>query len=337
MNDSTITSPSQPRSRRSRLLLGLAATAAVAVACTAGAVTPANAILPSPSWHELTLATPGGFAHALTADPAGGVWYADNSNAQIVHVSYATGTTRVYPLPAGTYVSDEVQGADGSLWFSDPFAKVMRSLDPVSGTITSFPLATTGSFANSLMASADGVWFVDSSTNHIGRIAPDGTLLDTDTPAMYLQGTLASTSDGRVWSSAMVSPILDGFDPATGTFTSIDTGLDSVVGLAPASDGGLWAAGGTEIAHIDPTGAITRLPIPLPPRERASVHSLAEGAHGELYFADQNRGLGTVDASGSVSWTATPFTGIIPDDVTVTQTGLLWFVDLSNGSIRWRL
>lgn len=297
----------------------------------------AEAVIPRPSWHEHDTATPGGFPGALAPDPAGGLWYVDNLNREIVHESYETGVSEHFSTGSLGTISNQVVGNDGRLWISAPLDNVVAALEPATGHIEVFPLAAADAQATSLDAAADGIWFSDPHPGggRIGRIGYDGSLFSVDVPSGWVGNGIAVDDTGLVWTSHPLSTAVLFFDPATRVFTTVDSGIVGIEGFTAATAGGVWAAGTTGIARVTTTGVAQT--IDLPSGTSAWIRTLDEGAGGVLYFADYNGGLGWADAAGAVTFIAPPIDGVHPDEVALTADGLLWYVDTTRGKIGWKL
>lgn len=84
--------------------------------------------------------------------------------------------------------TDIVLGPDGNLWFTEGTgtsarAKVFLGRITIRGTITEFPLPS-GVVLNTIAAAADGtLWFTEFAAGKIGRIRPDGTIVEFTLPA----------------------------------------------------------------------------------------------------------------------------------------------------------
>jgi len=74
-----------------------------------------------------------------------------------------------YLVPGATFLGGVTAGSDGNLWFTESAGKIGR-IRP-SGSITEFPVPTTGSGPGGIPAVPDSnLWFTEYDGNKIGRI-----------------------------------------------------------------------------------------------------------------------------------------------------------------------
>ena len=155
-------------------------------------------------------------------------------------------------------------GADGFIYAAnDPFYNsqippAIYKIDPTSGTILHTFALSALSNVQQLAPGADGaVWFTDSGTNNIGRIAQDGTL------SSYL----------------------------------VPTANSGVSGITAGSDNAMWFTETTanKIGRIGANNAFTEYTIPTANTQPSGIAAGAPGAciPGTLFFVEAN-GLGKV-------------------------------------------
>ncbi|MFB2586148.1 Vgb family protein [Herbiconiux liukaitaii] len=284
----------------------------------------------------MAVATPGGTPSGITNGPLGDIWYVDNVNRQVVHELYAAGVSKTYSVAPLGYISDVTRGADGNLWISAPLDNALGRLDPATGTIDVIPLSSRASSAGSLVSAPDGVWFTDAGPGNLVRVGYDGTLFEVASPSSWIGDGIAVDSRGAVWVSDPLSTDMFVFDPATGVFTTVATGITGIQAITPSARGGVWVAGAAELARVTSVGVSETTSIPVTTGGSAYIRTMEEGADGAVYFADFAEGLGWRNPSGAVSFLAPPMAGAKPEEVSVTSDGLLWYTDSARGTIGWR-
>jgi virginiamycin B lyase len=153
----------------------------------------------------------------------------------------------------------------------------------LDGTFT--PTGTPGH----ITPGPDGnVWFtLKDSQKEFGRIAPDGTITEYDTPNNVAVADIASgpsTAGGahdRIWMTQ--EGLVVKWDPAAGTGTAhaINT-LSAPRDIAADADGNMWAVGLDRVVKIAPDG--TKLGDFLV--GQVSGRGITRGSDGRMYLAD---------------------------------------------------
>jgi virginiamycin B lyase len=194
------------------------------------------------------------------------IWYAEQYANYIGHFSPATHHYQVYQLPdvaapdpsnPGKTVTlpaapnDIAIDAHGNIWFTEQNANAIGRLDPQTGAIRQFSLATSSS-AQSLnpygiaIDPHGRVWFTEASTSTIGMLDPT-----TGAQHVYpLPGLstglmeIASDPHGTIWVTSFNAGLLLSLNPQTGAITRY---------YAPAPGGN---AGGLYGLTITPNGEI---------------------------------------------------------------------------------
>ena len=138
---------------------------------------------------EFAIPTPSSDPQGITQGPDGNLWFTERGANQIARIpTTATPSSPhivEFPLPtANASPTGIAQGPDGHLWFTEAGANRIGRI-PVNATsgnpqIEEFPVAAgslLGSqFSNSITLGPDGnMWFVETGTNHIGRITTPPT------------------------------------------------------------------------------------------------------------------------------------------------------------------
>jgi virginiamycin B lyase len=227
---------------------------------------------------------PGGITTA-----SGSLWVAD-SGGDAIHRVETDGSSTTYPLPAGAFPIDIVQGADGALWFTEGRGDKIGRIT-TDGHIDEYPLPTTGAFAADIAAGPDGaVYFSESSAGKVGRITMAGEITEHAMPGdAALPGPIVSI-DGVLYVSDRNNNTIDRMTTA-GQFTdAFELPRENADPLAMVAgvDGALYIS-----EHM--TGSISRMTIDGTFTKRYKVpggwpDSIANGPDGALWVGQGNIG-----------------------------------------------
>jgi streptogramin lyase len=188
---------------------------------------------PAGGYAEFPVPTPNSYPFSIIVGPDGNLWFSENAGNKIGRITL-DGTITEFPLPPsarGLYTI--TVGPDHNLWFTESRAanKIGR-INPIGSdtqiqqSIRDFPIPTGDSLPVGIVAGPDGnLWFTEQIGNKIGRITPDGVVLNE---------------------------------------FSVPTPNSQPFGITQGPDGNLWFSenAGNKIGRITPTGAVTEFPIP---------------------------------------------------------------------------
>lgn len=333
-------SSSVPLSRRH--FLGAASAFAVAGSSAAAALRPAAAwaldVRPGgfATWHEFALPTAAGVPGAILCDALDRIWYTDDANRQLVSFpAAAPAAYDVFDLGAtGPSISTLVAGPDGALWFDDRSDVRIGRFDPVTRSLSYFPIGGAG-IAFSPVVGADGLlWFGDPDSGGIASLAPDGTVTRVRDPHRALIVKLVSAGDGRLWYAGDGLPVIMRYDPVAGSFDEFFLGGGAIYDLAVDAAGEVWAGAAGLISHIAAGDVVTEFPLLSPlPFWSGYPRSMVAGQYARLYFTDEQLGLGRIAPDGTVTFQRPPFADAAPAYLAVTSVGTLWYTDPSRGTI----
>ena len=235
----------------------------------------------------------GGAPAGITA-AHGALWFTDIGEDRIVRLAL-DGTTTHYPLTAGAFPIDIVEGSDGALWFTEGRGDKIGRLAP-DGTLTEYPLPTRGAFAGQIALGPDGaVWFTEQAVDKIGRVTPSGDVQEFPLPAGTLPGAIAAGPDGAIWFAERDTNAI-GRMTTGGELTDefpLASDFADPMGIVAGPDGALWIAqreAGT-IARMTPAGVVTReFRVP------GSPDGLTLGPDAALWFPQgQEAAIGRLD------------------------------------------
>jgi len=118
------------------------------------------------------------------------------------------------PLPN---IASITQGPDGNFWFTEGDGNNIGRVTP-GGRLTEFPIPTTNSGAQAMVAGRDGnLWFTEFAASKIGRITPDGEICEF--PLQIAAGAnpspngIAAGPDGNLWFVEFSANRVVRFDP----------------------------------------------------------------------------------------------------------------------------
>jgi streptogramin lyase len=195
------------------------------------------------------------------------VWYAEQYANYIGHYIPATRHFQLYQLPhisapdpsdpgktqsLPAAPNDLAFDARGNVWFTELNANAIGRLDPRSGAIKQFALATS---SRATMLEPYGiaidprgiVWFTEASTSTIGRLDPTTGALRFYTVPGLSTGLMEIAGDARgaIWVTSFNAGLLLNLNPQTGTITryyapASGDNAGGLYGLTITPDGEIW-------------------------------------------------------------------------------------------------
>lgn len=214
-------------------------------------------------------------------------------------------------------------------------------------TMGEFTIPTASSFPEGISSGPDGnVWFVENSTNKIGRISsiPIGTFAEFVIPtANSLPIGIASGPDGNLWFTESQGP---GGNNKIGRITTAGVitefgGLSAFSGphdITAGPDGALWftETNSGAIGRITTAGVVTEFPIPT---GSTLPWGIVSGPDGALWFTESNasaliKGIGRITTAGVVTEFTIPTPGSGSEGIAVGPDGALWFTEHASAGNR---
>lgn len=140
---------------------------------------------------EYALPSPVRSPNAIVVAPDGSVWFGEEAVPGAAHL-YPDGTLIEYAWPFKYQTSPGSQGTpayltdiwgialwNGRVWASDTTMNQLVGLDPETGAVTTIHLPTSGSFPYTMTVGPDdSLWFTELSSSKLGRVFPNGTLVE---------------------------------------------------------------------------------------------------------------------------------------------------------------
>lgn len=223
------------------------------------------------------------------------------------------------PLDMGGIAVD----SNGDLWFTESSGQGAIGRITPQGTITEFPLSSSGSPGSIVLGPDGDLWFGETGrfkevgNQAIGKITPDGRISEFPlADRNYFSGlALAAGSDGNVWFTA--GSAIGKIAPS-GQITEFALQSNSIAEQIAAGPGGDmwfteltpnpdWPSAG-KLGQITPGGQVAEFPLP----PKIFGESLFMGPDKKLYltyglghwskygFGVEANQLGVIDSSGAV-------------------------------------
>lgn len=283
---------------------------------------------------------PGATPYDLTSGPNGDLWFTDNG-AKAVGFITPGGAIQEFPAPAGDVPLQIAAGSDGSIWFYsvDGATHSIVKMTP-GGTFTGYPfMSPLSEIADNMVLGPDGdIWFSDMGTTSIGKIAPDGTIIEYPLAMGAMPTNITVGPDGNLWFSDNSAAI--GRITTTGSVQEFTSGLQPGAvpdAIAPGPDGNVWFTDqyGNQraIGRVTPSGQITEFTAGLSDDLPLDITA---GADGNLWVPQASMDPMTPSAVAEItpSGQITEITnGVNPtgledgDSILAGPNGALWFTD----------
>src|SRR5262249_46724586 len=173
------------------------------------------------------------------------------------------------------------------------------------------------------------VWFTDSPSRAVSRMAPDGTVSSvalTDTPIARLN-RLALAPDGAVWFADSAALSVTRLRDGVLTPHVVAAFRPNPYGVAVDAQGTVWATlqGANKLARIAPGGAVTEIEIPT----RASGPSdVAVDASGAVWFLEFRANKIGRYADGRFTEFPMPSASAGLTGLAIAPDGAVWFGEL---------
>jgi virginiamycin B lyase len=214
---------------------------------------------------------------------------------------------------------------------------------PITASITEFPLPTTGNFPDQcssgnaaplrIAAGPDGaLWFTESNSNKIGRIATSGSITEycIPTPSATPQGITAGP-DGALWFIEAGANNVGRIDAASHAITEfpIPTANSQPEEIVTGPDGSLWITESINaIGRITVAGKITQFTR----NSGSSPSAITAGPDGNLWFTTSD--IWKITTAGvSTEISATQVNLDTPSWIAPGPDGALWYVGQNSNNI----
>jgi streptogramin lyase len=237
----------------------------------------------------------------------------------------ARATTRLLALPLAV-------GAGASMLIAGPpSVRAATSVAAAAGTVTEFPVPTSASTPNGIIAGADGnLWFTEYTANNIGRITPSGTITEFPLPTPNAAPRqIAAGPDGNLWFTEFSANKIGKITPS-GTITefNVPTANSGPRGISTGPDGNVWFTefNSGKIGKITPSGTVTEYTVPT---ANSGPRGIEPGPDGNLWFTENTSSkVGKITTSGVITeFTAGLTANSQPARIRIGPNGNLWFTE----------
>lgn len=171
------------------------------------------------------------------------IWFAEQYANYIGHYFPSSGQFKVYPLPTLTIPdpgntrktlslpaapNDVAIDAQGNVWFTEFNAGAIGKLNPRTGHITQFSLASNKASAQEInpygiTVDPNGlIWFTEVGGKRVGRLDPRTGVITSYSLSNFASAPMEIASDqhGTLWITTFANNLLLSLNPLTGRFTS---------------------------------------------------------------------------------------------------------------------
>ncbi|HEY3676221.1 MAG TPA: hypothetical protein VGK84_09540 [Candidatus Tumulicola sp.] len=238
-----------------------------------------------------------------------------NGGAGVTPAAIIPSTPREYPLPSESY--NMTLASDGTIWMCLGDGHIAsRASD---GTVHNYRATTSLSGCAIVQAPDGNVWFTDYNNARIGKITPQGKVTFTDLGYRGDPLWMTVGGDGALW---FTQPYLEKIGRLTtdGQLTTFQTPGGPLY-IVTASDGNLWYDDENYLYKMTLKGEQTRHGHEFQ-LDDVPLYS----ANGNLWYVN-NEKLYEVDSAGKVIATYRYPQDCLPNDVTTTPDGNIWYYD----------
>jgi streptogramin lyase len=185
----------------------------------------------------------------------------------------------------------------------------------MQGTITDFPLPTTGASPRGIVAAGSRIWFTEYGANKIGYLETSNPTVITEVPSFVGPAGIGTASDGSVWYTSIGANEVVKVD-ANGTAVG-HWAMPSGVGgpIVPVVDGQFWLGTRNDgrIDSIDPVNLTLTPHVYADDDQGTAIGDIVGDANGDVWFTDGVR-LCTFDHSANtlVYTAGVLFQGVVP-------------------------
>jgi virginiamycin B lyase len=213
----------------------------------------------------------------------------------------ATVTFKEWIVPTlGQRPRDPLQLKDGTIWWAGMYASLVGRLNPATGEMREYKLATDARPHSILNDSAGNIWYTGNGNGTVGRLdprtgeikvypMPDPAARDPHTPIFDPSGTL--------WFTLQGSNMVGRLTPSSGEIKLITLPTPNArpYGIIVSPDGVPWVCynGSNKIASIDPkTLQVKEFATPTPASRIRRLDMLGDGT---IFYGDSRGYLGRLD------------------------------------------
>ena len=275
-------------------------------------------------------------------DPSGNVWYTDRSVPnRIGRVDPRSGEIKDYPLPDPKADPHGLTiDTKGHVFWAETVGFHLGRLDPVTGTMTRYPMDATGQRKGRghtpVVDPQDNVWFTVIGGDMLGkwdRATGTARVWPVPTRGAAPYG-ISLDKDGNVWFAEFRRCKIGKFDPKTEKFTEYDalTQPCTIRRLGVDGKGIVWYGGFSsgKLGRIDPkTGEVREYAIPMP---FAEPYDVWPDRDDNLWISDAGQGGALIkfdQRAEKFTYYPTPQITDQPK-LAITREGAVWYTPRSS-------
>ena len=203
-------------------------------------------------------------------------------------------------------------------------------------SITEYSIPSVSSVPYGITAGPDGaLWFVESHTNKVGRVATNGTFTEYTIPTANSSAPgIVAGPDGALWFTEFAGNKIGRITTAGGfTEYTVPSANSQSFGITAGPDGALWFTefGANKIGRITVGGVFSEFAIPTATSGPAGI---ASGPDGALWFTENLTGkIGRVTTGGTITEFSLASATCKPVGIVSGPDGALWFAEYNNNNI----
>jgi streptogramin lyase len=260
----------------------------------------------------------------LVAGPDGNIWFTEYSVGKIGRITPA-GVITEFASGVTQEISGITVGSDSNIWFTESGADKIGRMTAAGGSLTEFPLPSSGSFPEQIAPGPDGnLWFTERHANRIGRVTPDGVIAEFSIPTASSEPIgIVTGPDGNLWFDEFSGNKIGRITTAGAVTEFLAGGNPSLI--TAGMDGNLWFTeeGGEKIARITTSGSVVEYPVPT---AAAGPQGITSGPDGNLWFTEEGGNkIGRVTPAGVFTEFVVPSAGAYPVHIVAGPDGAFWF------------
>ncbi len=243
-----------------------------------------------------------------------------------------------FPLPSGSSLpalspQAITTGPDGNIWFTDPGANAIGTINPTTHAISLFTVPTANAGLTGITAGPDGnLWFSEQTADKIGMINPTTHAISSFTLPTANAGPRAITAgpDGNLWFTEGRAYQIGEINPTTHAISEFAEPLCCYLGgfgITAGPDGNVWFTQGS-LGKISPTThVITEF------EDSGEAWGISPGPDGNVWFTSDVDDIGMVNlTTDAISTFITPTEYSETSGITAGPDGNLWFTEQPNSN-----
>lgn len=282
-------------------------------------------------------------ATSITRGPEDNMWFSTEDGA-IWRLNLSGTAAPILPATAES-IGDLAPSDTGQLWFTQTFANNIGRLNTLAFRTINVP----GGAPLGLARGADGtIWYADAGGERIGRIAPNGGLLQFELAAGHTPTGIAVGADGSAWFTNQDADSIGRITPQGDLVEfAIPSPPSRPQDIVLGPDGNFWFTefDAGSIGRITPQGVVRRFPIRIrvmtataaSPRgavNGSTPQSITVGPDGNLWFTDSGtNAIGRLTPAGDVVEYPIPTPDSVPWGIAAGWDGNLYFTEYGAGRV----